>query len=92
MAPSLLIKDALQRATPSAPSGNIKELSVGLQGKEGMSSMDICRKNIPGQGNSQCKGPEVEAYLACLKNNSEEEEVRKTMRLEFSECFKMSII
>lgn len=34
-------------------------------------AMLILGGNIPDRGNSQCKGPEVEAWLACLRNGKE---------------------
>lgn len=34
-----------------------------------MSLDGICRKNVPGGGDSKCKGPEVETRLGCLKDS-----------------------
>lgn len=34
-----------------------------------MSLDGICGKNVPGGGDSKCKGPEVETRLGCLKDS-----------------------
>lgn len=39
--------------------------------------MDISEKWVPGRGNGQCKGPEVEACVECVEYGKEASGTRK---------------
>lgn len=49
---------------------------------EGKSHVYIQRKNVPGGGNSQCKGSIVGASFVCLKNVREDQVVGKLQTRE----------
>jgi hypothetical protein len=40
---------------------------VTSAGAEGGSHVDLWGRNIPGRGQSRCKGPEASLYLACCR-------------------------